>query len=238
MAITSTGTNAALETTSSVTAPRSNAKDGNPNGILGKDDFLKLLLVELQYQDPTAPTDTEKILSQTSQLASLESAQNTNDALEKLSKSLSNAQEFSIVSSIGKRADLGSDAIAHEEGDSSTFEVYFPEDIASGTVDIRDLKDNLIATIPIVLPKDSNGDVVSKLDADVYKFTWDGLNTRGEAVDSGIYRVSSKYTDPNGDSQKTRLGAYPIESVKFEDGKALLKLGSNYVPLSEISEVY
>lgn len=232
MGITSTGANAAL------TAERSNAKDGNPNGILGKDDFLKLLLVELQYQDPTAPTDTEKILSQTSQLASLESAQNTNDALEKLSASLSNSQEFSIVSSIGKRADLGSDAVAHEEGSNTTFEVYFPEDIKSGVVTITDLEDNFIADIPIEMPENADGTRADQLNAGVYQFTWDGLNSRGVSSDSGIYRVNSKYLDTNNEQQATRLGAYPIESVRFEDGKALLKLGSNYVPLSDIVEVY
>ena len=227
MAITSTGLNAAT-----------NADYTNPTAVadkskLGKDDFLKLLLVQLQYQDPTEPTDSETILTQTSQLAALESAQNTNDALESLSKSLQSSQEFSIIASIGKRADLGSDAISHEEGASTTFEVYFPENIKNGTVTITDLENNPIATIPIDIP-----DGQDSLNADVYQFTWDGLNSRGEAVDSGIYRVNSKYTDPSGNNQETRLGAYPIESVRFEEGKAFLKLGSNYVALEDIVEVY
>lgn len=229
MAITATGANSAL--TSSATATTGSSE--NPNGILGKDDFLKLLLVQLQYQDPTEPTDSEKILTQTSQLASLESAQNTNDALEKLSNSLQSSQEFSIVSSIGKRADLGSDAISHEEGTPTTFEVYFPEAIKSGTVDITDLEDNTIATIPIEIPEGEDS-----LSAGVYKFTWDGIGSQGESIESGIYRVNSAYTDPNGTAQSTRLGAYPIESVRFEEGKAYLKLGSNYVALEDIVEVY
>lgn len=232
MAITSTGANAAT------TAEYTDTTVERDKSILGKDDFLKLLLVELQYQDPTEPTDTEKILTQTSQLASLESAQNTNDALEALSKTLQSSQEFSIVSSIGKRADLGSDAIGHEEGGSTTFEVYFPEDIASGTVEITDLDDNVIATIPIDMPEDEDGVKDDKLLADVYQFTWDGLDSNGESVESGIYRVNSKYTDPDGTLQETRLGAYPIESVRFEEGKAYLKLGSNYVALEDIVEVY
>ena len=74
MAINSVGTNAATATTSSTTV--------NPNGVLGKDDFLKLLLLELKYQDPTSPMDSEKILSQTSQLAGLEASENTNKALD------------------------------------------------------------------------------------------------------------------------------------------------------------
>lgn len=207
-------------------------------GVLGKDDFMKLLLVELQHQDPTEPMDSEKILTQTSQLASLESAENTNKALEDLSTSMANTQEFSTIAAIGKRADLGSDGITHDEGSITSFEIYFPEDIASGTVDITDLDGNSIASIPIEMPTDANGDPLSERPAGVYQFDWDGQNALGATVESGIYRVNSTYYTPTGDKQTTRLGAYPIESVRFEDGKALVKLGSNYVPLDQVVEVY
>lgn len=237
MAINSVGENqsTAVQTPSST---RTDAADGNPKGTLGKDDFLKLLLVQLQYQDPTAPTDAETILNQTSQLAALESTQNTNNALEKLSASLKNTQEFSIIGSIGKRADLGSDAISQQEGSSSTFEVYFPENIKSGVVTMTDLEGNFVADIPIEMPENPDGTRADSLNAGVYQFTWDGLNDQGAKMESGFYRVNSKYIDTNDKQQSTRLGAYPIESVRFEDGKAFLKLGSNYVPLSDIVEVY
>jgi len=207
------------------------------NTFLNKDDFLTLLLVELQHQDPTSPTDSEKILSQTSQLATLEASQNTSDALADLSNSLKGTQEFSIINSIGKRADLGSDAITHDKGSPTVFEVYYPEDIASGTVDITDIEGNSIATLPIEVI-DANGDDADKLDAGVRQFRWDGLDAAGNPVDTGIYKVSSNYRNPDGQTLETRLGAYPIESVKFENGKALLKLGSNYIPLEDIVEVY
>ncbi|MCF6309816.1 MAG: flagellar hook capping protein [Sulfurimonas sp.] len=208
---------------------------------LGKDDFMKLLLVELQHQDPTEPMDSEKILTQTSQLAGLEASTNTNKALADLAASLQSTQEFSLVSAIGKRADLGSDAIVHDEGSISKFEVYFPEDIDHGTVDITDLDGNIVATINIdITEKNANGDdvPVDKLNAGVYQFDWDGIDNKGAAADSGIYHVNSEYVDASGNKQQTRLGAYPIESVRFEDGKALVKLGSNYVPLENIVEVY
>jgi len=221
MGITSTGANATLST------DRTNVADGNPNGVLGKDDFLKLLLVELQYQDPTAPTDTEKILSQTSQLATLESADNTNKALEELAASLKSADQFGTIAAIGKTADLGSDAIAHEEGSNSTFEVYFPQSIQQGTVDITDASGNVVGRVD-----------VGTNPAGVYQFTWDGLDPNGNSVESGIYSVNSTYTDQDGNTQKTRLGAYPIESVRFDNGNTLVKVGSNYVPLENIVEVY
>ena len=69
----------------------------NPKSIMGKDDFLKLLLTELQHQDPTSPMDSEKILSQTSQLASLEAQDKTNKALEALTASFGGNKNFNAV---------------------------------------------------------------------------------------------------------------------------------------------
>ena len=216
-----------INSTSAIATATGQTGTVNPNGVLGKDAFLKLLLVQLQQQDPTAPTNTEKILTQTSQLATLEASNNTQKALEKLAASLGSAQQFSTITAIGKTADLGTDAISLNKGTSSTFEVYFPNDVQNGTISITD----------------GNGDTVKTLDVGtnpkgVYKFTWDGTDANGGNADSGIYHINADYSNAKGDTLKTRLGAYPIEAVRFDQGKALVKVGSNYVPLSNVKEVY
>lgn len=221
MAITATGQNAALYAEPAVSTV---AKDKTQ---LSKDDFMKLFLTELQYQDPTEPMDTEKILAQTSQLATLESADNTNQALSDLSAALGASQQFSTIAAIGKTADLGSDAIALDKGTVSSFEVYFPKDISQGTVTISDADGNTVGTID-----------VAENPAGVYKFDWDGRDVNGNQADSGIYHVNANYSDPDGNVLQTRLGAYPIESVRFENGNTLVKLGSSYVPLENVVEVY
>ena len=194
---------------------------------LDKDDFMTLLLVELQHQDPTEPMDSEKILSQTSQLATLEASENTNQALSDLAASLGNSQQFTTIAAIGKTADLGSDAIAHEKSSSSTFEVYFPNDVQEGTIEISNGAGSVVQTID--MGTNPSG---------VYQFTWDGQAKDGSVADGGIYHVNATYSDQNGATQQTRLGAYPIESVRFESGDTLVKVGSNYVPLSQVVEVY
>ena len=219
--ITSTGENAAIA--SEYQAP----VESVDKTVLGKDDFMTLLLVELQNQDPTEPMDSQKILTQTSQLAGLEASDNTNKALGDLATSLGSTQQFSTISAIGKTADLGSDAITLDESGVSTFEVYFPSDIENGTVNIADLDGNLVATIDV--GTNSSG---------VYKFDWDGMDLNDNPAKEGIYRVNADYTDPKGNTLQTRLGAYPIESVRFENGNTLVKVGSNYVPLENIVEVY
>ncbi len=215
-----------VNTTQNTTAQTGNAKV-NPNGILKKNDFLKLLLVELQYQDPTQPMNTEKILNQTSQLATLEASNNTTKTLEQLSKSLQASKQFSAISAIGKTANMGDNTIVHKKGEKTGFELYFKNDFQSGTITITDNNGNVIKTQ--TLSADTKG---------VKSFTWDGLDDAGNVVKDGTYRVSATYTDTNGKARRTQVGVYPIEGVRFDNGQALVKLGSNYVPLSKVYEIF
>ncbi|MDO8454141.1 MAG: flagellar hook capping FlgD N-terminal domain-containing protein [Sulfurimonas sp.] len=232
MAITATGENAA---TATATAAAATAKDKT---ALGKDDFMKLFLVQLQHQDPTAPMESEQILTQTTQLATIEAADKTNTALTALTASLGSTDQFASVAAIGKRADLGSDSISLDEGKTSSFEMYFPENIASGTIEISDVKGNVVATMDTQQQKDKDGKIRTIKEPGVYQFDWNGKDDKGNSAQSSIYHVNAKYVGSDGEKYTSRVGAYPIESVRFENGKTLVKLGSSYIPLENVKEVY
>ncbi len=201
----------------------------NPDSVLDKDSFMQLLLTELQYQDPTDPMDSDKILSQTSELATLESADNTNKAMEELVDQMKASQDFNSISAIGKMASLGSNAITLEEDQMANFEVYFQDEIKTGTLTISDSTGNTVRTVSLDDQAGKSG---------VLAFQWDGTSDSGEQLDPGNYYVTADYIDANGESQQTQFGIYPVESVRFEDGKAYMKLGSSYVPQEYIVEYF
>ncbi len=199
----------------------------NPKGILGKDDFMKLLLIELQYQDPTDPMDSEKILTQTSQLATLETQENTNKIMEKVASQFESNMNLSAIGAIGKMASMGTDQVRLPEDGNIAFELYFKNNIHSGEVKITDRNGNVVKNFP--LSEQSSG---------IKAFEWDGTDNEGNRLPEGYYSIRAEYSDGESGSYQTAFGAYPIESVRFDNGEALLKLGSSYVPLENIVEIY
>jgi flagellar basal-body rod modification protein FlgD len=63
-------------TGSSTGSGTSDATIQNPNGVLGKDDFLKLLVTQLQNQDPMNPMDEKDFMGQMAQFSTLEQITN------------------------------------------------------------------------------------------------------------------------------------------------------------------
>lgn len=76
--------------------------DKQDNSSLGKDAFLKILITQLQNQDPTSPMDDKEFIAQMAQFSSLEQMQNMTKAMENLLISQQQTQLMSYTNFIGK----------------------------------------------------------------------------------------------------------------------------------------
>lgn len=83
---------------------KQNQPDGRvKSNEMGKDEFLKLLITQLQNQDPTSPMEDTQFISQMAQFSSLEQMTNMSTSFSKLA-TLLNSQE--AYSTLGKTVEL------------------------------------------------------------------------------------------------------------------------------------
>jgi flagellar basal-body rod modification protein FlgD len=83
-------------TTSAVTATSATTKKADPN-ILGKDDFLKLMVAQMKNQDPMNPADDKDNIAQMAQFSSLEQITNLANATQQLADRMSLTQNVGLL---------------------------------------------------------------------------------------------------------------------------------------------
>ncbi|EGZ8309952.1 flagellar basal body rod modification protein [Campylobacter jejuni] len=227
--------------TSGTTRTDSSSSSGivsNPNATLDKDAFLKLLLIELQHQDPTDPMDSDKMLTQTSQLGALEMQQNTNttmqkmvETMQKLSDSFSTSMSTSALGAIGKMATVSDNKIKLTGADELiALKMYLPEDSDENgvTLEIYDSNNKL------VFSEKSDAKSISQ---GLFTMEWPGRNNDGVYAGDGEYTVKMVYNNKNGEKITANYGTYPIEGVVFKDGVAYAKMAGQEVPFDAIQEI-
>lgn len=79
------------------------AKGKKVNNDLGKDEFLKLLVVQLANQDPTEPVDDKEFIAQLAQFSSLEQMTQMNTALLNLMANYKTDLSYSLL---GKQVEV------------------------------------------------------------------------------------------------------------------------------------
>ncbi|ECQ7085846.1 flagellar basal body rod modification protein [Campylobacter jejuni] len=239
-AATTSGTTSS-GSTSGTTGTDSSSSSGivsNPNATLDKDAFLKLLLIELQHQDPTDPMDSDKMLTQTSQLSALEMQQNTNttmqkmvETMQKLSNSFSTSMSTSALGAIGKMATVSDNKIKLTGADELiALKMYLPEDSDENgvTLEIYDSNNKL------VFSEKSDAKSISQ---GLFTMEWPGRNNDGVYAGDGEYTVKMVYNNKNGEKITANYGTYPIEGIVFKDGQAIAKMAGKEVPFDQIKEI-
>ena len=160
------------QTTTSTTLSASERTD-----IMGKEDFLTLLVAQLQNQDPLNPDDPTEFTAQLAQFSSLEQLFNLNDSMDNLVTSNANADKFSTLQTIGKY-------VVYQ---GSEFEYDGKE-----TVQLGYQLDGNATEVKITIKKDGQEIRTltgSELDAGNHFLTWDGLDENGNSLGAGTYSI-------------------------------------------------
>src|SRR5690349_2982489 len=182
----------AAQQTNTATAGSSASPAGNNalNSLSANfDDFLKLLMTQLQNQDPSSPLDTNQFTSELVQFSSVEQQINTNTSLTQLIQLTQAGEVMQGSSMTGKRVTVSSDHVPLQNGQGTiqfTAPAAEPVDIAIYNDSGAKLSDSMI-----MATKGSN------------TWTWNGTTSSGSTVPDGSYKVA--VTGANADGTTSAL---------------------------------
>ena len=205
------------------TSTQSGAAQAKLNQDLNQ--FLNLLVTQLQNQDPLDPMDATEFTSQLVEFASVEQQIYANANLEELVSLQNASQNVAMVDYLGHSIEYFGDMVNLENG-SVEFSYTFDTNATKTTISITD----------------ENGDVVYSADAEteagIHYFTWDGKDDNNMQLDDGTYTVTVSALDSQGkllDVSQTAIGR--VTGASTVDGAPYLFLGDVGVKIDNVVTV-
>jgi len=195
---------------------------------LDKDDFLKLLVTQMRFQDPLKPMDQKEFTTQLVQFSSLDQLFSINDGLNTLTDSQGSANDFETVNFIGKEiTTTGNKVVMGEGGPSTSIGYYLNTDASEVSVQIFDKEGRNINTIELG-PQEDGDHIVE----------WDGSDDKGETISPGEYIFAVTAMDIKGveSNVMTKITGI-VTGVSFEGSMPYLIVSGMHVPVTDISEV-
>ncbi|MBX2838320.1 MAG: flagellar hook assembly protein FlgD [Gammaproteobacteria bacterium] len=177
---------------------------------LGQDDFLTLMMTQLQHQDPFKPMENGEFLGQMAQFSTVSGIEGMQNSLDNMTGSFGANQTLQASQLIGQSV-LVEDSTAHLKTDEMV-EGRFELPTSSGSVriEITDTAGRLVREIEL-------GEKASGR----HDFQWDGNDSLGEALPAGQYTI--EITAASGDTRIAvpALLSRKVDSVEFGDEGAV-----------------
>ncbi|MDO9043216.1 MAG: flagellar hook assembly protein FlgD [Desulfocapsaceae bacterium] len=147
--------------------------------VMGKDDFLSLLVAQLKNQDPLEPEDPTAFTAQLAQFSSLEQLANLNTTMEGLTTAQANSARLSSLSLIGKDITYNGSTVTLE---GKPVEIGYQLDgtASSVTLSIQDANGKTVRTIQAA---------DTELKAGNHFISWDGKDQEGNLLANGKYTL-------------------------------------------------
>ncbi|OGP23782.1 MAG: hypothetical protein A2X93_01430 [Deltaproteobacteria bacterium GWC2_56_8] len=194
---------------------------------LGKDDFLLLLVTQLQNQDPLNPTDNTEFVSQLAQFSSLEGIKNMEETMGTVADGISDMQKWSLSDLIDNTVKFESSSFDFS-GEPVSIEYSLGSNAESANVSIYDASGNLIKSVD-----------AGALNSGTYELQWDGTDAAGAVAASGTYTINITAVDSSGASVDTSTYVSgKVTSVTYGSDGAEINAGNIILTQDDILEVY
>ncbi len=197
---------------------------------MGKDDFMKLLMAQLQNQDPLNPMDHKEFAAQLAQFASLEKLSHIGSGIDKLEGGMGEEAKLQALGMIGKNVKANGAEVSLIENQS---------------VDIRLNNEGGFRPTKVSI-FGGDGKLVREMDVDPKKdgstVTWDGKNNEGAGALAGKYQFRVAGIGPDGKAKEMEASLQgKVIGVEMIDKNPMLLVdtpnGQTKVELSKVLNI-
>lgn len=218
--------------TSPVASQLAGTMSAGAAGELDRNAFFKLLLTQLNNQDPLSPLANEAFIAQLAQFSSLEQMQQINSNLQQaidadllLNQAMNNAL---VTTLIGKEVIARTNRFSFEPGEQIEIGLRLDRPAEQVIIDIFDQSGRRIATLQ-----------ESGQPAGDHFFSWDGKDLQGRVAAPGTYVFQARLTDGNGSEYTpvAHLMRGTISGIRYDGGQARLLIGNAALELSEVESI-
>lgn len=198
---------------------------GGKDVSMGKEDFLKLLVAQLQHQDPLNPADPTEFTAQLAQFGQLEQLTNANKSLEQLGNMSGEMEKMSALSLIGQEV-VAEGSTFHFNGESMQlgYQLDMPADKV--TLYVQNQSGSTLTTI--TARETSSGQ---------YFVDWDGYTDSGMPLVPGDYSLIVNAIDADEKTMESKsLVKGRVESVDLGGTSVQLDTSSGTFALGRITK--
>lgn len=213
---------------SNLMLPENVGMDRSKN-TLGKEDFLKLLLTQMQNQDPMKPMEHQEFTAQLAQFSSLEQLSNIGKGIEGMHVRQDDGTRLQALSMIGKKIQATQKELHLVEGKTVSLSHNFADDVKPHSASIYDAQGNLVREISLK-PSESK------------EIIWDGKDNNGIKLPTGNYGFRIQGTDSKGVGQEASGEVSGVVTGVEVQGKVPLLVldnghGKTKITLDKVSQV-
>lgn len=197
------------------------------SSVMGKDDFLTLLVAQLQHQDPLNPAESTEFTAQLAQFSSLEQLQNIDASLngfEVYQSTLNNIQSSGFI---GKTVTASGSMLTVSDGTADPIRFDLANDADSVYIQIYDDYGGFVTDIQ-----------AGALGAGEQQVVWDGRDANGSAVEDGPYTFNVMAMNSDGTVvSSTSYTTGVVSGVDYKTGATHLLIDGHEVPISSVIRV-
>lgn len=215
--------NAAAASNTSTTATQTASQSALSSLSGNFQTFLKMLMTQLQNQDPTSPLDTNQFTSQLVQFSSVEQQIATNTSLNQLIQLTQASGVLQSTSMVGHQVAVTSDHLTLQNG-SAGLQFTAPSD----------------GPVAIAIYNDSGTKIADALvdaKAGSNSWTWNGMNANGTQMADGSYKVAVMGSVGGTATALPFTVVGTATGVQQNSGSLTLQMGGLSVDFSAVKQV-